>query len=460
MNFTAQLAGHVTLTRYEDLSPQAVRAAKIFLLDTIGVGVAGGSAPFADKILAAARGWGAADEVTVWGNTAKLPAPAAAFVNAYQIHCQEFDCVHTAAVVHPMATVGAATMAAVERLSGQARPVSGRELIVALAVAVDVATSLGIASNSPLKFFRPATAGIFGATASVARLHGFDVATLRDAWGLALAQASGTMQAHIEGKPTLAVQIGFAARGAIVAADLAAAGIPGPSDMLQGPFGYLPLMEADHDVSEVQAALGKIWRIAEISHKVYPTGGAAQSGISAILQLQKQHGFTADDVAEIVIAAPPLVHRLVGRPIVEPLSANYARLCLQYCGATALDHGIVDIPDFRDLFLASPLRHELAKRIRVEADGNPDPNALSPQRITVRTKAGAEHVLDVPAALGAPANPLSLEQHLEKFRRCWKYGVRPLPAEGADRMIDLVDRLEALPDSAELVRCMTPATTL
>jgi len=49
---------------------------------------------------------GGAAEATVWGTGQRLPvAAAAAMVNAYQIHSQEFDCVHEGAVVHPMAAI-------------------------------------------------------------------------------------------------------------------------------------------------------------------------------------------------------------------------------------------------------------------------------------------------------------------------------------------------------------------
>ena len=48
---------------------------------------------------------GGAAEATVWGSGERLPLAQAAMVNAYQVHCQEFDCVHEGAVVHPMAAV-------------------------------------------------------------------------------------------------------------------------------------------------------------------------------------------------------------------------------------------------------------------------------------------------------------------------------------------------------------------
>jgi 2-methylcitrate dehydratase PrpD len=58
MTAAARFAEHALTTRFEDLSPEAVRAAKIFILDSIGVGIAGSSVLGADRLRAVASGWG------------------------------------------------------------------------------------------------------------------------------------------------------------------------------------------------------------------------------------------------------------------------------------------------------------------------------------------------------------------------------------------------------------------
>jgi 2-methylcitrate dehydratase PrpD len=90
----AKLAQHAAGVRFEHLSPQAIEAAKIFLLDSIGVGVAGGSTPEVTPLLSAVSQWGEGANVTLWGRRVKLTASQAVLVNAYQVHCQEFDCLH------------------------------------------------------------------------------------------------------------------------------------------------------------------------------------------------------------------------------------------------------------------------------------------------------------------------------------------------------------------------------
>jgi 2-methylcitrate dehydratase PrpD len=55
----------------------------------------------------------------VIGCAQRLPAISAAFVNAFQIHCLEWDAVHEPAVVHALSVVTAALMASLDRRSGR-----------------------------------------------------------------------------------------------------------------------------------------------------------------------------------------------------------------------------------------------------------------------------------------------------------------------------------------------------
>jgi aconitate decarboxylase len=116
-----------------------------------------------------------------------------------------------------------------------------------------------------------ANASGFGATVGLAMLAGLDPARLRDAIGIYYGQCSGTMQAHAEGTPQLAMQMGFAARSAVTAVELARRGMPGPHAPISGEFGYFALFEGMADAAPFDE-LGHSWRIAELSHKPFPSG--------------------------------------------------------------------------------------------------------------------------------------------------------------------------------------------
>lgn len=443
-------AAHVISTSFADLPAEAVDSAKTFILDTLGVAVAGSTAQGVDAAIHAAASWGEADDAALWGRRRRAPAPTAAMLNGIQAHCQEFDCVHEAAVLHPMATLLPAALAVAERQGG----ISGAELLTAVAVGVDVATGLGVASRAGLRFFRPATSGGFGAAAAVARLLGLDAAGVVAAFGLQYAQTSGTMQPHVEGSFALPMQVGFNSRAAVGAGDLARAGLTGPRDVFEGPFGYMRLFEGEWDLAPVLASLGTVWRVAELSHKPFPSGRATHGAIEGVAAIRNAHPFPIEAIDEILLEAPPVIQRLCGRTPFPGMSPSYARLSTGFAVAKLLQHGTIDLSHYRGEALHDPATLAIAQRVRVAVNDVQDPNALVPQRLLIRLRDGASHEWRCDTMLANPARPLTREQHLAKFHRCWSFAADPLGP--ADALVDMVDRLETLPDVRMMTRLLQP----
>lgn len=398
--------------------PADVRAVALMLLgDTLAVGAAGSTAPGADGVLAAAMGWGAGVAVPILGRAVRLPAAGAAFANGYQIHCLEWDAVHEPAVVHAMSVVTAALHATCYARGG----VDREDALAALVVGVEIACLLGVAATSPLRFFRPATAGLIGAALACARIAGLPPERFADVLGLAHAQCAGTMQAHVEGSLALPLQVAAAARAALMAVDLVAAGLPGPQDALTGPFGYFPLFDLGDPTAEI-ANLGQHWRIAEISIKPWPSGRASHATLATLAP------YRATDVVAITAHVPPLIARLVGRPWQANMTTAYARLCLPFLAGLMLTDGRIDPRRFTPASFADPELESLGARLTLCIDANPDLNALAPQRFDI-TLAGGRHVEHaVPATLGSPANPLTPAAHADKLAFAHSLAVLPLPS--------------------------------
>lgn len=436
------LIDHALSLSWSDLPDETRERALTFLHDSLAVGVAGRNAAHADAVLAMVQGWGMGDAASVLGRPGLwLPAPSAAFVNAFQIHGQEYDCVHEPAVLHPMATVLAALLAEAER----GAPVSGEQFLTAIVAGVDVAVTLGIAAPDALRFFRPATAGIFGCVAAIASLRAMPREIALDAFGHALALVSGTMQAHVEGKPALPVQVANAARGSLVAIDLARGGMSGVAHPIDGPFGYFALLELREELSPALAQLGQGHRITEVSWKPFPTGRAGHGGIMAVQQLCSTQGLRAAELKYLEYHAPPLIHRLVGRPAKAGMEPGYARLCMQYLAAVTLLRGTVTLADFSRQALDDPAVLEMAAKISVVSDGNPDLAAFVPARALAHMVDGRVLTLDVSAQFGSPQWPLSEAQHLAKALGCLQFaGLGPAQEP-------LSTAIAALPSSADAI---------
>jgi 2-methylcitrate dehydratase PrpD len=447
------LAQRIAAASLHDLPPSVVAAVRTFTLDTIGVGIAGSRSPYAGGVARAAMGWGQdggeAGTAHVMATGATLPVVSAAFVNAFQAHALEFDCVHEAAVLHPFTVVIPVLLAEAQR-TGR---LDGATFALSAALGVEMAAGLGAAALSQIRFFRPATCGLFGASVALARARGLDASATAHVLGYALAFASGTMQAHVEGTPALAASVAGAARSAFAAVDLVQAGLPGPLGALDGPFGYLSLFEREVDPGPLAERFARHWRVDEVSHKPFPTGRAAHGGIDMILGL-RENGLSADNLDRLVIEAPPLIHHLVGRPMQPaPLEVNYARLCLPYAGAVALLRGDVGLDDFGPERLDDPAVHVLAARITVEVNtAVGDQAAFVPQRAVATLKDGRVLEASISALPGSPANPLTRERHLAKFRACARHGFGTSDTGIEAALIEACDRLEYLPDTAILAR--------
>lgn len=456
MDSTAEtrLIRHLTETPDAAIPQSALAAARRFAFDALAVGLAGTAHPAQPGIIAAARHWGAGDEASVWGEAISLPAPQAAFVNAFQAHALEFDAIHEAAVVHAMTPVLAAALAEAERQSALDRTVSGARLLGAVVLGLDLACTIGAASRGAMRFFRPATAGMFGAYGTVARLRGFDAARAAAGAGLLLGQIPGTMQAHHEGSVALAVQMGFAAAAGFRAADLAQAGLAGPAGWLSGPSGFLALTEPEHDIAPGLAALGAAWQVERLSHKPFPSGRLTHPAIDGVQRILAGGALDAQHVAGVRLLLPPLAMRLVGRPLVPGLSANYARLCLPYVVATTLRFGTVGLADFTPMRLGDPATLALAARVAMLPDGSTDENAVVPQAVEITMTDGTMRRAVVEATIGSPANPLDDAAQMAKAKACAAAARHPMAPARLGELARLADGLASIGDAALLARAL------
>ena len=224
------IVAHLARVAADGVPAEARAAAKVFIADTLAVGIAGARAPWRAQVLDMARG-GPARSRPSGAAASACRSPPRRWSTPSRPMRRSSTPVHEGAVVHAMAAVLACALGWAEREGG----VSGEALIRAVIAGVDVAATLGLCSRAPMRFFRPANCGGFGAVAALALLAGLDETQTRDALGIYYGECAGTMQAHIEASPQLAMQMGFAARNAVAAVELARRGMPGPRAPISGP---------------------------------------------------------------------------------------------------------------------------------------------------------------------------------------------------------------------------------
>ncbi len=434
---------------YADMPHDAVAAAKTFLADTLAVGVAGSSQPGAARIMSALAQRG---ECGVLGRPGVRMSPYdAALLNGFQIHCLEWDGLHEHSVVIALCVTTAALASEVQYRS-KTSPITGQQLITAFVTGVEAAVFFGAAAATGPRFFRPSSAGLMGAAMAIGCTRGFTRTQMLDLLGLAYSQVGGTMQAHWEGSEALAMQIGFAARAALTAADLVEAGLTGPHDVIDGKFGYFKLIETTDSLDNVFRRWGAPWKVTELAHKPFPAGRATQAALTAILEIKREVPFGMDDVEALTVHVPPLINLLVGRPFDPDMSSEYARLCMQFVAPQMIEHGMVDPRRFIPETFASEAAQAYADRVHIVLDDNSDPNALAPQTIELNLKDGRHFARRIVMPLGSPGNALSCEAQLQKVQFCFELGGLSKPAEV---LFDAASHLDRMDDAAALFHIVT-----
>lgn len=447
------LSDHVVSTKFSGIPAHTIESAKKFILDSIGVGIAGSAGQWTRELIRCASRWGDGSDSRIFVRGTRLPCATAALINAYQIHNSEFDCLHEKAVVHAMTAVLPASLAIAERNGG----ISGQRLIEAVVVGVDIACAMGLGATSTMKFFRPGIAGGFGATAAVGKLLGFDQTTLDHAFGTLFSQTCGSMQAHEEGTMLLALQIGFNTRNAIHACDLAASGLHAPNEVLEGRFGYYALFENGSDLRPVLEDLGRVWRINELAQKPFPSGRAIHGTIEAIMRITSRHDVPVTEIDTVTVKLTPVASTLVGRPIRPGMLPNYARLCLAYCAARVLRNGTLRMSDFEPRCLADESTLGLASKLQIETIETQSTDAFAPSTVEIRLKNGHQLSETVTTVIGHPLHPMPRAMHIEKFMTNCAAAAYPMRPEAIEGLIALVDKLDAIPDVGAIMDSTTAA---
>jgi 2-methylcitrate dehydratase PrpD len=138
------------------------------------------------------------------------------------------------------------------------------------------------------------------------------------------------------------------------------------------------------------------------------------------------------------------------------MDINYARLCARFVAARALITGEVIGDDFTIEARRDPITLELAQRIDIQIDENPDPNALSPIELHIENYDGTRLHSVIDIVYGHPDKPMSREAWLDKFRNNWRRSLAPLSDSACERVIERLDSLPAVTNTADIIDDLVP----
>lgn len=460
------LARFVVGTRWEKLPPDVVERTRWHVLDTVGAALAGREETGVRELNALARRWGGAPESRLWGTDRRAPAPLAALVNATMARALELDSVHEVGLLHAPVTTVPAALAAAEAQGG----VPGREVLVAALVGADVICRMGLApavgsSVSGMSFTYQC--GVFGAAAAAARVLGLDLDATVGALGLAYNMASGNQQVLQEGSISVRVQQGVAAQAGVTAAVMAASGLAGPRESLEGTFGYFRVYHrGQYDRQALVKDLGGHFELMNMSFKPYPCCRYIHPAIDAVLEILGGRTLAEGDIADVHVRVDNLNHyNVVCEPAGDkqnPTAPAEAQFSLPFVVATVLLRGRLRLADLSPEALGDATVRKLARRVHSEisdaARKGEGRAGYPPGRVAVRLRSGEVLRAEVPITRGHPDRPLTEAELIAKFRDCASNGPAPYAPAQQDRIIDAVLRLDEAPDARALTDLLGPSS--
>jgi 2-methylcitrate dehydratase PrpD len=190
------------------------------------------------------------------------------------------------------------------------------------------------------------TVGSIGTAAGVAKLLGLDAAGIARALSLGASMASGTKGQF--GTPVKPFHAGMAARNAVEAALLAAEGLRGRLDILEGEQGFLEMFGGSRPVGystdEITATREHTIETVGVMPKMHPCCGSTHLIVDAVLDLMQEEKFEPDAVVSAECHVGIANYRNLAYP--EPKDEMQARFSMQYCLGLALRRKTLSLSDF------------------------------------------------------------------------------------------------------------------
>jgi 2-methylcitrate dehydratase PrpD len=459
---TKYVAQFVLNTKYEDIPSEVIALGKKSILDGFGLALAGSvaeSGPISRKYI---EGLGVCQgKSTVIGSSLRSSPRFAAFVNGVSIHADDFDDTQLAVakdrvyglLTHPTAPVLPPAFAIAE-LTG----VSGKNLMLAYHLGVEVETKLAEAS-SPRHyedgFHSTGTFGSVGSATTCARIRGFNLEQILNAYGIAAAEAGGLRENF--GTMTKPFHAGHAAENGVAAADLAALGWTAAEQILEAQRGFFHAYSGSYDPAAIKNKLGSPWTLVNpgVSLKPYPSGSLTHPAMTALLRLIEKNNITPAEVEKVDVGTNhnmpnALIHH-------KPQTGLQAKFSMEFCIAVLLLERRAVLGQFTDEYVRRSEVQEMIRRVNFYVDPVAEKAGFDKMTslITIHLKEGRVLRDQADFAKGSPANPMTFEEATAKFRGCAEYA--KWPKDKIDEIIESVSTLERLADMSRLSASLSGA---
>jgi 2-methylcitrate dehydratase PrpD len=427
-----QLAQFVAETQWDDI-PEVVRQhARLVLLDTVGVILAGSETPevvqLRRQLLSAGGG------ATVLGRGWSTTEPrTAALLNGIAGRSIELCEGHRYVSCQGAIQIVPAVLAV-----GEWANCTGREALLALILGYDAAVRLGAClTPRPLAHQNGQTAmlGAIAAAARLRRLNAADTSRALRIGATLLLTASYTNA--VAGATVLNVAGGMSGFNGVLAPELALAGFTAQDNAIEEAFGHL--VGDGFAPDAMLDALGQRW---EIHHNYFRLRACCNPIYAALDALE--------EALEVLRPAPDEIDRIdvatyrFASAMQNPAPQNTfaARYSLPHAAAAIVLRGNAGYGSFTDAVVRDPAVAALRQRVHITADPQLTAMAprLKPARVTVTLTNGRQCTRTCDSPRGDFQRPYQEAEIRTKFRELAALLLSP---EGVTALEDTLDHCDA-----------------
>jgi len=425
-----------------DAIPDAVRRhAKLVLLDTLGVILAGSTQPEvagARARLTETGGRGATVYARGWPTTDPRTAALLNGLAGRSIElCEGHRYVSCQGAVQALPTV----LAGAEWLER-----SGRDTLAALIFGYEVAARIGAGLTARSLAHQNGQAPLLGAVAAGARLRGLGAEQMSLALRIgAILVLTPAYTNAVAGATALNVAGGMSGFAGVLAPELALAGVAAQPNAIEESFGRL--VGDGFQPEAVTEELGGRWEIARNYFRLRACCNPIYAALDALEDILTELRPEPATIERIDVAT----YRFAAN-MREPNPTNYfaAKYSLPHAAAALVLRGHAGYHAFTDDAVRDPAIAAFRQRVTVRED--PDLSAsvprLKPARVTVTFTGGRQVTRTRESARGDYQDPYREDEIRAKFRELAGVVLSP---EGVARTEQIVDRLDDLPNLGSLV---------
>lgn len=320
MRVTKLLAEFAATARYEDLPSEAVRETRRLIMDTIGCALGGIRTEKGELALRLATALGGPEEASLMPAGKKASASSAAYALGELMNALDYEAL-LSPPEHATPYVLAAPIAV-----GEMKKSSGKELVLATAVAHEITTRLAVSLVFGRRFsvelpdegvsLTLPTPGyglcVFGGAAAAGRLWGLGAGEIADAMGIAgyMAPLPMLMKFAVTVPSAMPKYLSAGALSQLEVQSVLSAsmGTSGDREVLDGNYGFWRSFGCEGWRPEaITEGLGKTWHFpGRLFYKFFPCCGAMQNGLMHFRNLLIEHAIGADEIDRVQVRLNPL----------------------------------------------------------------------------------------------------------------------------------------------------------